>query len=292
MLDLEQLPTPRLLSAQGFSEALASTTSAPEQRVLLEVGYQQLQHYQLAHIPGAYYFDTGLIEKPPSWQHIPDSQLVDVLTAFEIQQNSVVYLYGRKPLEPLRLAIILMYAGVEAVTVLDGGLAAWQGQGFALETGNVQPKPVQGFGTFLPAHAGLFADLEQVKQALKDPDNVVVSVRSWQEYCGKTSGYDFINPTGRIAGAVWGYGGSDSMSLEHFLNPDTTLKDLTEITEKWRKQGITADKRVIFYCGTNWRASAACFIASLAGWQNISVFDGGWLAWSADPHNPIAQGEP
>jgi len=47
-----------------------------------------------------------------------------------------------------------------------------------------------------------------------------------------------------------------------------------------------------FYCGTGWRASEAFLYACWLGWKNISIYDGGWLEWSAQADNPIEVGEP
>lgn len=65
-----------------------------------------------------------------------------------------------------------------------------------------------------------------------------------------------------------------------------------DIATQWRMWGITPDKRVVFYCGTGWRASEACFYAYLMGWAHIAVYNGGWWAWVQNPANPIAVGDP
>jgi thiosulfate/3-mercaptopyruvate sulfurtransferase len=59
------------------------------------------------------------------------------------------------------------------------------------------------------------------------------------------------------------------------------MRDLKEIEVNWGRNGITADKRICFYCGTGWRASEAFFHAYLMGWKDICIYDGGWLEWSA-----------
>lgn len=79
--------------------------------------------------------------------------------------------------------------------------------------------------------------------------------------------------------------------MQDFRNPDDTMRSANEIAAIWRAVGIMPAHRVVFYCGTGWRASEAFFAAWVMGWQNISVFDGGWLEWSLDPVNPIATGE-
>ncbi|WP_227625940.1 rhodanese-like domain-containing protein [Geofilum rubicundum] len=47
-----------------------------------------------------------------------------------------------------------------------------------------------------------------------------------------------------------------------------------------------------FYCGTGWRGSEAWFNAWLMGWPKVSVYDGGWFEWSADPANSYETGVP
>jgi len=70
------------------------------------------------------------------------------------------------------------------------------------------------------------------------------------------------------------------------------MRNYQEIASFWRGAGITPDKRVIFSCGTGWRAAEAFFYAYLMGWPRIAVYDGGWLEWSLSGSNPIEVGEP
>jgi 3-mercaptopyruvate sulfurtransferase SseA len=127
---------------------------------------------------------------------------------------------------------------------------------------------------------------------LTDPHGALVSIRSWHEFTGDTSGYHYIGPRGRIPGAVWGNGGSDAYHMQHYRNVDNTMREYHEIAANWQAAGITPDKRVAFYCGTGWRASETFFYAYLQGWPKVAVYDGGWFEWSADPANPIEVGNP
>ena len=101
-----------------------------------------------------------------------------------------------------------------------------------------------------------------------------------------------IQPKGRIAGDVWGHAGSAPLRMDHYRNVDNTMRNYHDIATQWRMWGITPDKRVVFYCGTGWRASEACFYAYLMGWAHIAVYDGGWRAWVQNPANPVAVGDP
>lgn len=116
----------------------------------------------------------------------------------------------------------------------------------------------------------------------------LVSVRTWNEYIGKTSGYDYIAPRGEIVGARWGHAGADGdvNDMGAFHTSAGLMRPAAEIAQLWRSQHIHPHGHVAFYCGTGWRASLAFFYAWLMGWDDISVYDGGWLEWSSEPGNP------
>jgi thiosulfate/3-mercaptopyruvate sulfurtransferase len=263
-----------------------------ERAVLFEVSHRCFEEYKVGHIPGACHFDLASIECSPSWNVCSDNELLKILLAHGITATSMIILYGRNTMAVARAANVLMYAGVEDVRLMDGGFDAWLKAEYAVETGLQQPIPVEDFGRDIPGHPEYIIDIDRVKELLAEDQSVLVSVRSWDEYIGKTSGYDYIQAKGHIAGALWGYSGSDPHHMQDYRNPDDTMRSYHEIESNWQKAGITPDKKVAFYCGSGWRASETFFYAYLMGWQNIAVYDGGWLEWSQDADNPISSKAP
>jgi len=261
-------------------------------QMLFEVNWQGFEKYEAGHIPGAVFFDLGLIESAPSWNIHSNEKLLDFLLAQGIRYDSLIVLYGRNPMAVARAASVLMYAGVEDVRKLDGGYEAWLKAGYAVETDVQHPVPVEDFGRSIPGHPEYIIDIDTTKALLADDQGVLVCARSWDEYIGNTSGYDYIEAKGRIAGSVWGHSGSGPHNMENYRNLDNTMRSYPEIESIWQGAGITPDKKVAFYCGSGWRASEAFFYAYLMGRQNIAVYDGGWLEWSQDDSNPISLGIP
>jgi thiosulfate/3-mercaptopyruvate sulfurtransferase len=260
--------------------------------IILDVSDDGPAQYRAGHIPAAVYLDTNAFEEEPLWNRVSDEMLGENLLALGITHDKTIVLYGRQTAAAARVACMLMYAGVADVRLLDGGFAAWTAAGYEVETETHQPIPVEALGRRIPAHPEYFIDTEGVKALLADDDAMLVSVQSWAEYIGETSGYSHVKPRGRIAGAVWGHSGSDARHMEDYSNIDNTMRSFHEIASHWRDTGIKPDTRVIFYCGTGWRASQAFFCAYLMGWTDISVYDGGWLEWSLDESNPVEQGAP
>ncbi len=275
--------------------------------VIFHVDFDGYEEYKQGHITRANYLDINRVESASSGNRRPDDELEAALLSLGIRHDTTVVLYGRDTspdtgqagqghkagqLAAARAAVILMYAGVEDVRLLDGGFDAWISDGYEVETTANEPVPVAEFGAPIPGNPSYIIDMKEAKQVLADADSVLVSIRSESEFAGQTSGYSYIEGKGRIPGAVWGNAGSDAYHMQHYRNPDNTMRACHEIQENWRKVGVTPDKRIAFYCGTGWRASEAFFDAYLLGWDNIAVYDGGWLEWSLDKSNPIERGGP
>jgi molybdopterin synthase sulfurtransferase len=235
--------------------------------------------------------------------------LRDVMRRLGITKHTTVILYGRDSEErsgercparragqiaAARAAIILRYIGVDDVRLLDGGYGAWVRAGNDVETQARPPASQENFGATIPSRPDVIVDLPDARQVLADRQHAaLVSVRSWNEHVGKTSGYDFIEFAGRIKGDVWVDSGTDAYHMQNFRNLDNTMRPYTEIAAHWAKGGVTPDKRIAFYCGTGWRAAETWFYAWLMDWPRIAVYDGGWFEWSADPrNNPIEVGIP
>ncbi|WP_455427918.1 sulfurtransferase [Dryocola sp. LX212] len=259
---------------------------------VIEAGWGAPKKYLLSHIPDAGYIDTNEVESEPLWNKVSDEQLKAMLAKHGIRHDTTVVLYGRDVYAAARVAQIILYAGVKDVRILDGGWQTWSDSGLPVERGlpaKVQPAP--DFGAPIPGQPQLMLNTEQARGLLHRKDASLVSIRSWPEFIGTTSGYSYIKPKGEIAGARWGHAGSDSTHMEDFHNPDGTMRAADDIAAMWKSWNITPDQQVAFYCGTGWRASETFMYARAMGWKNVGVYDGGWYEWSADPKNPVESGD-
>jgi thiosulfate/3-mercaptopyruvate sulfurtransferase len=275
--------------------------------VICHAHYRNRDAYLTGHIPGAIDMDTLALEAPETWNRRSPEELKKALEEHGIDADTTVILYGKYMypdnadefpgsaaghIGAIRCAFIMMYAGVKDVRVLNGGFQSWKDAGFEIHTDDVPKKPVKDFGVKIPVNAHLAVDLPRAKEMLISDQAELVCVRSWPEYIGDVSGYNYIEKKGRIPGAVFGNCGSDAYHMENYRNPDLTTKEFLEISKAWQEAGITPDKHLAFYCGTGWRGSEAFFNAWLMGWPRVSVFDGGWFEWSNDPENPYETGVP
>jgi molybdopterin synthase sulfurtransferase len=258
--------------------------------LLLEVACDGLAQFVGGHIASARYLDTRQLEHLPFWNKLPDAELLRVLQHIGIQPARTIILYGRNPLAAARVAQLLLYAGMQDVRLLDGGLAAWCAAGHALQTGvasvlaSLHPWPAP-----FPARPDYLLDTAQVRAMLGRQSCALVSIRTHGEFVGETSGYSYIAARGEIPGARWGHAGRDGdvNSMNNFQDELGRMKPAADIAAQWRGAGIGPEMHVVFYCGTGWRASLAFFYAWLMGWEHISVYDGGWFEWSSNVGNPV-----
>ena len=312
-LPVERLPRYTQLVYIDWLRALLAgeaVEAAPDGRHLVfHVNFGVPEEYAEDHIPGALYLDTNWLEDPVDWNRRSPEQLEAALRSLGITHDTTVILYGRDTegsanekwpgrragqIAATRAALILSYAGVTDVRILDGGYDWWVRAGHPLETEQREPLPVDAFGVAIPQRPELIVDIDEAKAIIADPDGAaLVSVRSWREHIGAVSGYNYIGPSGRIKGDVWGNCGTDAYHMQHYRNVDNTMRAYPEITANWAEAGIVPEKWVAYYCGTGWRASETWFYAFLQDWPRIAVYDGGWFEWSQDPErNPIEVGVP
>lgn len=311
-LPMQRLPRFKHLVYPEWVEQLIDGGNPPKYKgndyVICHAHYDHIEDYQRGHIPGAIPVDTNSLESTETWNRRSPEELRETLQNLGIRHDTTVVIYGRFSapvydeerfpgksaghLGALRCAAIMLYAGIEDIRILNGGITSWETEGYELTAEPSEPTPVSDFGIDIPAHPEYMIDTPEAKELLTSDHGVLVSIRSWEEFIGNRSGYHYIEQTGRIPGAIFGNCGSDAYHMENYRNFDHTMREYHEVEAAWRDGGITPDKQIAFYCGTGWRGSEAFMNAWLMGWPNVSVYDGGWYEWCNDPANPIATGIP
>lgn len=275
--------------------------------VVVHAHYRNRDAYLSGHIPGAIDLDTNEVESTVTWNRRSPEELKKAFEKHGITADTTVVMYGKfmfpdnedqfpgsaaGDLGAIRCAFIMMYAGVKDVRVLNGGFQSWQDAGYEISYTDEPKRPVTDFGSSVPANPQLAVDTPEAKEMIASPMSELVCVRSWPEYIGEVSGYNYIEKKGRIPGAIFADCGSDAYHMENYRNFDHTTREAQEIARIWKENGITPDKHLAFYCGTGWRGSEAWFNAWLMGYPDVSVYDGGWFEWSNDPQNPYETGIP
>mgnify|MGYP003369173830 CR=1 FL=1 len=253
---------------------------------------EEKETYLKGHVPTAVHINTDSIEPPPSWMLDSDENLKKFALDYGFTKNDSVIVTGKDPMASYRIAVVLRYIGIEDVRVLNGGNDAWKRAGYELETKSNAKTTGEDFGGEIPGNPDLIDTQTELKEALKNTNTTLVDNRSWDEYIGKISGYSYHDKKGRIPGAVYGYAGTTSVTLEDYRNIDNTMRNADEIKELWNSSNINTNNHLIFMCGSGWRAAEVLTYSNIMGYDNTSLYSDGWIGWSNNSENPTETGEP
>lgn len=263
---------------------------------ILEVSwgkYKDSPTYTKGHIPGAIHVDIASVESEPNWNISKPEVVEKGMLDMGITKDKTVILYGSDVSGTARVAYAYLWAGVENVKILNGGLEKWEKAGYSKDTKIEKATAAKDFGTTVPAHPEYWLSIEDAQEKLKNDSNFrLVSIRSEAEFKGETSGYTYIDRAGEPKGAVWGHAGSDPYHMEDYTNEDGTYITYEEMLELWKDCDFTKDNELSFFCGTGWRATIPWLICYEAGMKGMTLYDGGWYQWQMDKDLPVQVGDP
>lgn len=291
------------VTPQWLKSAMDGNQSGYEKVFVAEVVYGKdalAKTYDKGHIKDAgYVFDVdvedadGTEERP--YNILPANEVEANLLERGIDKDTKVVLYGEDISGTARVALACLWAGVEDVKVLNGGLDAWKTAGYDVETTKANITAKTSFGTTVPAHPEYIDSMAQAKDKVDNDSNFkLVSIRSQDEWLGVNSGYNYIDRAGEPEGAVWGKGAKTASDVADFTNEDGTVKELDEILKDvWNDIDFTTSNHLSFYCGTGWRACVPFLVMYQEGYKNsISIYDGGWYEWQMHGENKVQVGDP
>jgi thiosulfate/3-mercaptopyruvate sulfurtransferase len=257
-------------------------------------------YYTAGHIPGAINvpglgnFYLYLFSEEVPWMELPgDGALFTTIGNAGITGDSIVVVVGRT-IDPLagfavadsaRIAITLLYAGVENVTILDGGYDKWVAEGKDTSTVAVTPTAVTYTGVVDEA---MFVSKDYVED--KMGESTLVSARDPNVYYGIE-----LEPWTVRAGHIPTAKNLPSPWLWTFtLDEDGvitygTWKDTDTLREMaFAVLGEDASEEIIVHCGVGGYASPLWYVLTqMIGYTNVKIFDGSMQEWTADPEAPV-----
>ncbi len=253
---------------------------------IVEVDYEPKTAYELGHIPGAILIDWKKdLNKYPERDIISPEEFEKLMSRLGISNDDFVVLYGdfNNWFATFAFWIFEMY-GHEKLAILNGGRNKWIELGYPMtkEVPEVKPSTYKVEKVDLTRRA-FFLD---VMKRLRDPNVVLVDVRSPAEYRGEiTAPPEYPNEQAQRGGHI---PGAVNIPWAKAVKDDGTFKDLDEIKKLYQELGVTPDKEVIVYCRIGERAAFTYFVLKhLLGYPKVRVYDGSWSEWGNMVGAPI-----
>ncbi|MFE0102585.1 sulfurtransferase [Streptomyces sp. NPDC059009] len=234
--------------------------------------------YEEGHVPGAVFVDLDADLAGPAGaagRHpLPDvARFGAAMRAAGVSADRPVVVYdGGQGWAAARAWWLLRWTGHEAVRVLDGGLAAWDGP---LESGTVAPEE----GTFVPA-PGAAGLLDADGAASLARSGLLLDARAGERYRGDVEPIDRVG--GHIPGAV-------SAPTTENVAQDGRFKPADELADRFKSLGASGTSQVGVYCGSGVSGAHEVLALAVAG-IDAALYVGSWSEWSSDPARPVATG--
>jgi thiosulfate/3-mercaptopyruvate sulfurtransferase len=181
----------------------------------------------------------------------------------------------------------LIYAGIEKVSILNGGYDLWEAEGRTISTKVVEPEAVSYTGE---ANDAVFVSKDYIAGNIGK--SLIIDTRDTDSYFGIEP--DFTSrraghiPTAKCLPAPWFWKSKEDQSQEAtFL----MWKDPDEIKEiALTVLGEDMGAEIIDYCGVGGYASPVWFLLTeVVGYTNVKFYDGSMQEWTSDPDAPVTK---
>jgi thiosulfate/3-mercaptopyruvate sulfurtransferase len=243
------------------------------------------------HIPGARHADLlEDLSDPGAAYHFarpPAARLAAALGGLGVTGASAVVTYDSADgMWAARLWWMLRWIGVPAA-VLDGGWGAWVGSGGAVEQGGADAATAQNGpadpheGAITPhERSGMWADKADVLE-------IVGGARPGALICALSREvFEGTAPTrysrrGHIPSSV-------NVPARALIAPDGRLRSPKDLAEA--VAGVPDRGRVTVYCGGGISAALVAHALTVAGREDVAIYDGSLEEWSGDPDLPLVLG--
>lgn len=252
--------------------------------IILDV--RKVEDYREGHIPNAVnlYYGAWAYKKGELYTEVPDpDDLDDTIGSTGVGWDSWVVIVGKmntlkEVYQNYRVACTLRYAGLDNVSLLDGGMNKWIRDKKPLSMDVVRAKEKLFKGKYRKDH---FADKEYVQNRMGKI--VLLDVREADIFTGKRK-LDCITKLGHIPGAV-------NLSTSCAFNNDGTLKNkevLTALVEA--AVGKDRSTEIVTYCDVGQCCPVWKYLMKrLLGYKNVRIYDGAMQEWTSDPDAPVTK---
>lgn len=223
--------------------------------------------YEKGHLKNAVCLPPSelVVSKPVANLIAPKAKVERKLSALGIDKDTQLYVYDDNGgVSASRVWWTLKAYGHENIQVINGGASDLVKLG--LEMSKEEPVLKASEYQAKDMDHTMLIDFEGVKAITEDENSniKIVDVRSLSEY-----------EAGMIPGAIF-YPHSNN------LYTDGTFMSARDIKLFYTDKGLGVDDEIILYCKSSFRATQTLLVLEEAGYNNVKIYDGAWLEWTAN----------
>jgi thiosulfate/3-mercaptopyruvate sulfurtransferase len=264
--------------------ALLEQGTAPVKLIDATYAENGRQNWERKRIGKAVFFDIDEIadHDNPMPHMLPYAvDFADAAEQLGISTHDIIVVYDQAGLAMAASRVWWTFRvfGHENVYVLNGGLPAWEAEGFPVNTSPPEP-PVRGHyeAAFRPH---LVRGMESVLKATQEEACLILDARSAGRFAGNM-------PEPRPGVRSGHIPGSRNIPFVDILDPETgKFKPKKELEQYFNK--LDKDKNIIASCGSGVTACVLALALYSTGIAEAAVYDGSWAEWGQEASQmPVA----
>jgi thiosulfate/3-mercaptopyruvate sulfurtransferase len=262
----------RDIEAIVTADTLEKNLSNPK---VVVVDVRKVEDYKAGHIPGSVSMLGASLYVPKaglSNELAEIDDITDVVAAAGIDASSYVVVVetdGSRFSWATRVAWTLEYAGLENVTILSGGYAAWVKAGKPVSTEAVKPKATAFKGKAHPEYLAVRADVLATR-------GQVIDARAYDTYFGIVK-QGFVAQAGHLPGAY-------PLPFAWITDANGEVKAKDELAKMPALLGLDPYTATIVYCDSGVLATSWWWILKeYLGWNVVRNYDGSSQDLTKDP---------
>lgn len=276
-----------IMDVAELKDRMGQAEQTGQRTVLLDVRWalgdpHGREHYLAEHLPGAVFVDlatqlAGPADPSRGRHPLPSpEQFQESVRSWGVRNGDVVVAYDDSGnMAAARLWWMLRNAGFADVFLLDGGLAAWRGAGFDVESGERRAEA----GDVVLTAGGMPA-IDAGRAASWGQQGLLLDARAGERYRGE---FEPVDPrAGHIPGAV-------SAPTGENLGADGRFLPAAALRERFSGLGVRAGVPTAVYCGSGVTAAHEIAALAIAGFP-AALYPGSFSEWSNNFSNPVVTG--
>ncbi|GGY38450.1 thiosulfate sulfurtransferase [Parvularcula lutaonensis] len=246
----------------------------------LEPGRDGAEGYRREHLPGAVFFDLDTVcDHASNLPHMLPSpeQFAHAVGQMGLTQDDAIVVYDQQGLfSAPRVWWTFRVMGARHVRVLNGGLPAWKAAGGKTSRSWEFPE----VKTFTPSFESQeVVSHDEMRQLVERGGAQILDARPRGRFDGTEPEPRAGVSSGHMPGAL-------SLPVSEVIR-DGRMPPAEELRTIFEGLGIRDDAMVVTTCGSGVTAAVLLLALTIAGHQDVRLYDASWAGWASDPDAPI-----